>query len=88
VGWPWVCARSGLLSKLRRGVPVLIVVATVWFIDVSVSRAAAWRAGMMAGPGRRCAFVRWAQEDMRSGPCVYWDCTVSARSFRVNKILQ
>lgn len=62
-----------LLSRDRRGVPAVIVVSTDWLRDVRQEEAAEWRRGMMEGPGRRCAFVRWAQVQMARGPRVYWD---------------
>lgn len=44
---------SGLESRLWRGVPAEIVVATDWFRDMRVSVAAAWSAGITEGPGSR-----------------------------------
>ena len=64
-------------SRLVRGVPVLISVETDWFREMRVELAADWRAGIMAGPGKMWAFVRWAHVAMRRGPRVYCDCTVS-----------
>lgn len=68
-----------LPSVLLRGVPVEISVETDWLREMRAEVAAEWREGIMSGPGKRCAFVRWAQVAMRRGPRVYWDCTVSRR---------
>ena len=64
-------------SREPRGVPVEISVETDWFREMRAELAAWWREGMMAGPGKMWAFVRWAQVAMRRGPREYWDCTVS-----------
>lgn len=77
VGVEGMGERSGLLSRERRGVPVVMVVATDWFREVRVERAARCREGIMRGPGRRWAFVRCAQVAMARGPRVYWDWRVS-----------
>ncbi len=53
-----------------------ISVETEWLREVRVVVAAAWRARIMEGPGKRWAFVRWAQVAMERGPRVYWDWTV------------
>lgn len=70
---------KGLPSMLLRGVPVEISVETDWLSEMRVEVAAEWRAGIRAGPGKRWAFVRWAQVAIRRGPRVYWDCTVSIK---------
>lgn len=64
-------------SILPRGVPMEISVETDWFRETRAEWAADWREGIMAGPGKMWAFVRWAQVAMRSGPRLYWDWTVS-----------
>ena len=60
-----------LLSRERRGVPAVMNVSTDWLSEVRHEEAAEWRSGMMEGPGRRWAFVRWAQVQMARGPRVY-----------------
>lgn len=64
---------EGSPSMLLRGVPVDISVETDWLREMRVEVAAASRAGIMAGPGRRWAFVRCAQVAIRRGPRVYCD---------------
>lgn len=54
-----------------KGLPAVIMVDTDWFNDLIVSEAAECRAGMMEGPGRRCAFVRCAQVAIAKGPRAY-----------------
>lgn len=71
-GWSSDSAAS-LLSRERRGVPAVIVVSTDWLRDVRQEEAAEWRRGIMEGPGRRWAFVMWAQVQMARGPRVYCD---------------
>ena len=59
------------LSRLVRGVPVDIVVATDWLRDMSVFSAADASDGTIAGPGSRWAFVRCAHVAIANGPLVY-----------------
>ena len=51
-GWDG-SSESGLESRLRRGVPAEIVVATDWLRAMRVSAAAPWSAEMIEGPGSR-----------------------------------
>lgn len=69
---------KGFFDERRGAAEEVMVVAKEWLRDESVDLAAEWREGTMLGPGRRWAFVRWAQVAMRRGPRVYWAWTVSA----------
>ena len=44
---------EALLDRLRSEVPLIIVVANVWFMEASISFAASRSEGIMLGPGRR-----------------------------------
>ena len=68
------------LSEVGGGGPAVMVVLTDWLRESRCCVAAEWRAGTIAGPGRRCALVRCAQVAIWRGPRVYWDWRVSVVS--------